>query len=106
MNPRLDCTWVAPIFNTPISIPSPNAPAVLNRLQAADRAKCEKVHQAHVSGQASEPGAKDSDCYGDSQRSQAAMLRVSLLKSSTSDLTAIGETMAAVIVLIAERQPP
>jgi hypothetical protein len=84
MNSRLDCTWIVPI-----SIPPPNTPGVLNSLQAANRAESEKVHQAHVSGQAREPGEKDRHSYRDSQRSQAAKLRVPLLKNSTRDLTAI-----------------
>src|ERR1035441_1396856 len=88
MNSRLDCTWRAPISRHRSSKPPPNTPGVLNSLQAANRAESEKVHQAHVSGQAREPGEKDRHSYRDSQRSQAARLRVPLLKN-TRDLTAI-----------------
>src|ERR1022692_790659 len=77
MNSRLDCTWVAPI-----SVPPPNAPAVLNSLQAADRAECKKV-QTHMSRQACEPGEENSDGYGDPKSANATKLRIPLFENRT-----------------------
>jgi len=77
MNSRLDCTGRTH-FNT-----AAECAGVLNSLQAANRAEAKKVHQAHVSGQAREPGEKDRHSYRDSQRLQAAKLRVPLLQNST-----------------------